>query len=69
MVLVHPKLLPTEFLKVEVSTEAGGNDIEHHLQPKALRGDRMNRLRSQLCDQAPRCFHLVLQGAIESMAP
>jgi len=41
MVVVHPKLLPTEFLKVEVSTETGGNDIEHHLQLKALRGDRI----------------------------
>ena len=41
----EPKLLPTGFLEIEVPIEAGGDDKERHLQLKALRGDRMNRLR------------------------
>lgn len=35
---------PTGFLEIEVPVEAGGDDKERHLQLKALRGDRMNRL-------------------------
>jgi hypothetical protein len=34
MVVVHPKLLPTEFPKVEVSAEAGGNDIDTSFSSK-----------------------------------
>jgi ISXO2-like transposase domain len=40
-----PKLLPIGFLEIEVTIEAGGNHKERHFQFKALRGDRMNRLR------------------------
>jgi hypothetical protein len=39
------KLLPTGFLEIEVTIEAGGDYKESHFQFKALRGDRMNRLR------------------------
>ncbi len=45
LVLTKPKLLPTGFLEIEVTIETGGDDKERHLQFKALRGDRMNRLR------------------------
>jgi hypothetical protein len=45
--LLHmsPKLLPTEFLEIEVTIKARGDHKERHFQFKALRGDRMNRLR------------------------
>ena len=42
---IKPKLLPTGFLEIEVTIETGGDHKESHFQCKALRGDRMNRLR------------------------
>src|SRR4030095_2449520 len=59
------EVLPIGFLEIEVTIEAGGNHKERHFQFKALRGDRMNRLRQELFDQAPSCLNSFTMVALD----
>jgi hypothetical protein len=43
--MANGELLPIGFLEIEVAIEAGGDHKKSHFQFKALRGNRMNRLR------------------------